>query len=157
MNICLFCFNGGCTGERDHARLHSQSSKHPLVLNIQRTRRKIKRDEPPQKISKLAIAAETEEDRYDTNIYVKCYECEAEDVDKTSGKLPAVIDGVLKANTFARQAEVQAWEQEYTACEHTLCLEQEASRKIDSQGTSMKMVTCPDTDQSLRPGALLYV
>ena len=80
-----------------------------------------------------------------------------EDVDKESGKLPAVIDGVLKANTFARQAEVQAWEQEYTACEHTLCLEQEASRKIDSQGTSIEDDTFPDTDRSLRPWALLHV
>ena len=80
-----------------------------------------------------------------------------EDVDRTSGKLPAVIDGVLKANTFARQAEVKAWEQEFTACEHTLCLEQDASRKIDSQGTSMKMIACTDTDRSLRPWALLHV
>ena len=78
-------------------------------------------------------------------------------MDRTSGKLPAVIDGVLKANTFARQAEVQAWEQEYTACEHTLYLEQEAPRKIDSQGTSMKMIIYPDTDRSRRPWALLYV
>ena len=75
-----------------------------------------------------------------------------EDVDRESGKLPAVIDGVLKANTFARQAEVQAWEQEYTACEHTLCLEQEASRKIDSQGTSIEDDTFPDTDRSLDLG-----
>ena len=80
-----------------------------------------------------------------------------EDVDRTSGKLPAVIDGVLKANTFARQAEVQAWEQEYTACEHTLCLEQEKSRNIDSQGTSMSTVISPDTDRGIRSGALLDV
>lgn len=137
--------------------MHSQSSKHPLVMNIQRTRKKVKRDEPPQKVSKLAIAAETEADRYDTNICVKCYECEVEDVGKTDGKLPAVIDGVLKANTFARQAEVQAWEQEYTACEHTLCLEQGMSRKIESQGASMKLVFCPGTDRSLRSGTLFYV
>ena len=44
------------------------------------------------------------------------------------------MDAVLKANTFARQAEVQAWEQEITPCEHTLCLNQEAARQIDSQG-----------------------
>ena len=29
-----------------------------------------------------------------------------EEVDPASGKLSAVIDGVLRANTFARQAEV---------------------------------------------------
>ena len=42
LNVCLYCFNGGCTGERDHAALHSISLKHPLVLNIQRSRKKVK-------------------------------------------------------------------------------------------------------------------
>ena len=127
------------------------------MLNIQRRKKKIKRDEPPPKISKLAIAAETEESRYDTNTHVECYACGVKDVDRTSGKLPGVIDGVLKANTFARQAEVQAWEQEYMACEHTICLEQEQSRKIDSQGTSRNRIAGPDADQSPRAGTLLYV
>ena len=89
-------------------------------------------------MSKLAIAAETEEDRYDTKTQVRCYECGIEDVDSTSGKLPGIVDGVLKANTFARQAEVQAWEQEFTPCEHTLCLEQENERRIDSQGIRIR-------------------
>ena len=56
-------------------------------------------------------------------------------MDQSSGKLSGIVDSVLKANTFAKQAEVKAWEQEMIPCEHTLCLEQEASRKIDSQGT----------------------
>lgn len=65
---------------------------------------------------------------------MRCYDCDIENVDPTSGKLPAIIDGVLKANSFARQAEVQAWEQEMVPCEHTLCLMQEDARQIDSQG-----------------------
>lgn len=93
----------------------------------------MKRDEPPHKISKLAIAAETEADRYDTTTQVNCYACGISDVDRSSGKLPQVVDAVLKANTFARQEEVKAWEQELTACEHTLCLEQDATRQIESQ------------------------
>ena len=93
-----------------------------------------KREEPPQKISKLAIAAETEQDRYDTTTVVKCYECKAENIDPQQGKLAAVVDGILKASTFAKQAEVKAWEQELTPCEHTLCLEQQAARQIESQG-----------------------
>jgi ubiquitin carboxyl-terminal hydrolase 5/13 len=147
--------------------LHNKTSNHPLVLNIQRTRKKVKvkhldialaetgcalvkatlrdldavnvfvqRDEPPQKIKKLAIGPETEADRYDTTTRVECYECGIKEVDRSHGKLPAIIDGVLKANTFARQAEVQAWEQEMTPCEHTLCMEQGTARKIDSQGAS---------------------
>ncbi|KAF2807723.1 ubiquitin carboxyl-terminal hydrolase 14 [Mytilinidion resinicola] len=133
LDVCLFCFNGGCTGDRSHSLLHHVSSKHPLVLNIKRTRKKVKRDEPPQKISKLSIAAETESDRYDTTTQVKCYECGIDDVDRTSGKLSNVVDAVLKANTFARQEEVKAWEQELTACEHTLYLEQQPARVIESQ------------------------
>ncbi|KAF2007781.1 ubiquitinyl hydrolase [Amniculicola lignicola CBS 123094] len=132
LDVCLYCFNGGCTGERNHSLLHVSSSNHPLVLNIKRTRKQVKRDEPPQKISKLSIAAETESDRYDTTPTVKCYECGIDDVDKASGKLSQVVDAVLKANTFARQEEVKAWEQELTACEHTLCLEQEPARQIES-------------------------
>lgn len=64
---------------------------------------------------------------------MKCYECGIDDVDRSSGKLSLVVDAVLKANTFARQEEVKAWEQELTACEHTLCLEQDAPRDIESQ------------------------
>lgn len=133
LDVCLYCFNGGCTSERNHSLLHVSSSSHPLVLNIKRTRKKVKRDEPPQKISKLSIAAETEADRYDTTTQVKCYECGVDDVDKSLGKLAQVVDAVLKANTFARQEEVKAWEQELTACEHTLCLEQDVARQPESQ------------------------
>ena len=84
-------------------------------------------------MTKLAVAAETESDRYDTTTQVKCYECGVDDVDKSSGKLPDIVDAVLKASTFAKQQEVKAWEQELTACEHTLCLEQNAARQIESQ------------------------
>ncbi|KAI9725526.1 MAG: hypothetical protein M1828_003014 [Chrysothrix sp. TS-e1954] len=133
LNVCLYCFNGGCVGERNHALLHYESYKHPLSLNIQRKRKLVSRDEPPQKMSKLAIAAETEQDKYDVTTRVECHECGVKDVDKGQGKLPQMIDGVMKANTFAKQEEVKAWEQEMTACEHTLCLEQQESRRIASQ------------------------
>ncbi|KAH0538106.1 hypothetical protein FGG08_005268 [Glutinoglossum americanum] len=133
LNVCLHCFNGGCTGERNHGLLHYETQKHPLVLNIKRTRKLVKRDEPPQKISKLAIAAETEADRYDTVTQLRCYECQLEDVDKSSGKLSSVIEGAMNALTFARQEEVKAWELELTPCEHTLYLEGEAARQIESQ------------------------
>ena len=103
------------------------------MLNIKRTKKTIHREEPPQKISKLAIAAETEEDRYDTVTKVICYACQIEDVDKAEGKLQAVVDGIMKAMTFAKQEEVKAWEQEFIPCEHTLCLEQQPGKHIESQ------------------------
>ena len=161
LHVCLSCFNGGCAGQRNHARLHYQDTNHPLALNIRRVRRarrkKQKKDddggggggggaiegegedkggmdheeEPPQKISKLAIAAETEEDRYETTKMLVCHACSLQGENLASWleeeKLSPVVDGITNAMTFAKREEVKAWEQEFTPCEHTLCLEQQGS------------------------------
>jgi ubiquitin carboxyl-terminal hydrolase 5/13 len=81
-------------------------------------------------MTKLAIAAETEEDRYDTALTAKCIECQKE-LDLTNAKLAPVVDGILKAHTFSRKEEVKAWEQELTTCEHILTLQQHPPRKIE--------------------------
>jgi len=39
LNVCLSCYNGGCTGEQNHGRSHYQLTQHPLALNIRRTRK----------------------------------------------------------------------------------------------------------------------
>jgi len=52
LDVCLYCFNGGCTGQYQHAPLHYAMKSHPLVLNIRRTRKQVSRDEPPQKVTK---------------------------------------------------------------------------------------------------------
>ncbi|KAI0506028.1 ubiquitin carboxyl-terminal hydrolase 14 [Xylaria bambusicola] len=131
LDVCLQCFNGGCVGDRTHSQLHYVTRNHPLALNIRRTRKRVVKDEPPAKMTKLAITAETEADRYDISTVVKCHECLIE-LDKSHAKLAPIVDGILKANTFSRQEEVKAWEQELSTCEHILMLQQEASRKIES-------------------------
>ncbi|KAL3457750.1 hypothetical protein BJX64DRAFT_280428 [Aspergillus heterothallicus] len=136
LNVCLTCFNGGCAGPRDHARLHFERCGHPLAVNIRRTRKKVQREEPPHKISKLEIIAETDEDRYDTSTNVVCYDCHQDSVDKLSGKLPSIIDGILNATTFSRREEVKAWEQEFVPCEHTIALVQEEPKSTQSQDLS---------------------
>jgi len=90
------------------------------------------RDEPPLKMSKLAIAAETEADRFDIALAARCLDCDVE-LDRSDVKLSAVVDGIMTANTFSRKEEVKAWEQELTSCEHVLLLQQEEPRKIASQ------------------------
>ncbi|RMD43415.1 hypothetical protein DV735_g1761, partial [Chaetothyriales sp. CBS 134920] len=84
-------------------------------------------------MTKLSIAAETEDDKYDTVTQVKCHACGLDDVDTSQGALKRVVDGVLKAATFARQEEIKAWEQELTPCKHTLGLEQQPGRRIATQ------------------------
>lgn len=93
----------------------------------------IVRDEPPPKMSKLAIAAETEADRYDTTLTVKCLECGIDNLDKTDPALAPVVDAIMKANTFSRKEEVKAWEQELTSCEHILTLQQSPPRQLSQE------------------------
>lgn len=131
LNVCLQCFNGGCAGVRLHSNLHHVTRSHPLAVNIRRTRKKVVKDEPPAKMTKLAIAAETEADRYDVTTTPRCLECST-DLDRSNPKLAPVLDGIMKANTFSRQEEVKAWEQELSSCEHVLLLQQHESRKIQS-------------------------
>ncbi|RYP05886.1 hypothetical protein DL765_009696 [Monosporascus sp. GIB2] len=131
LDVCLQCFNGGCAGLRLHSNLHHVTRSHPLAVNIRRTRKKVVKDEPPTKMTKLAIAAETKADRYDVTTTPKCLEC-ATNLDQSHSKLAAVVDGIMKANTFSRREEVKAWEQEMTSCEHIMLLQQQESRKIQS-------------------------
>ncbi|KAL2756071.1 hypothetical protein ACRALDRAFT_2104451 [Sodiomyces alcalophilus JCM 7366] len=140
VDVCMQCFNGGCAGERNHAGLHRALRNHPLVLNIRRSRKVVVRDEPPLKMSKLAIAAETEADKYNIHTSVKCLECNTE-LDQTDAKLSPVVDGILKANTFSRKEEVKAWEQELTSCEHILTLQQAESRNV-AKGDGTHCYSC---------------
>ncbi|KAK7932301.1 ubiquitin carboxyl-terminal hydrolase 14 [Apiospora marii] len=131
LDVCMQCFNGGCTGVKLHSPLHNVARSHPLALNIRRTRKQITKDEPPAKMTKLAIAAETEADRYDYHTAAKCLECNV-DIDLSNPKIASVVDGIMKANTFSRKEEVKAWEQEMTSCEHILLLQQHEGKQIQS-------------------------
>lgn len=86
-------------------------------------------------MSKLAIAAETDEDRYETTTKIMCYACCKDDLDGSSSKLAQVVDGVMNALAFSQREEVKAWEQEFVPCEHTLCLVQQENRRVDSKGS----------------------
>lgn len=81
----------------------------------------------------MAIAPETEADRYDTTLTVKCLDCGISDIDKADPAIAPVIQAVMSANTFSRKEEVKAWEQELTSCEHILMMQQGEPRQIASQ------------------------
>jgi len=157
VDVCLLCFNGACPAPassaaaptegassvpgsgHDHARLHADKTGHALVVNVKRRRKpqpKREGEEPVPK--KLAIAAETEEDKYEFITTPKCLLCDAEKGGKElplTDKLSEVIGGVMRALSSAQQTEVKAWEEEITACEHTLCLEQPGEpKKLEASG-----------------------
>ena len=63
-----------------------------------------------------------------------CYACPQQNVDKTCGKLPEVIEGIMTAMTVSKKEEVKAWEQEFVPCEHTLCMVQQDAGDVQSKG-----------------------
>ncbi|KIJ98331.1 hypothetical protein K443DRAFT_680854 [Laccaria amethystina LaAM-08-1] len=134
VDVCLSCFNGGCLDpERHHSRTHVRKSGHPFSLNIKRklkpSAQRLEDEEPPAKMKKLAIVEEREEDKYDHVTVIRCWRCDLEKGSEipdaaVNSKVKSLIDGVMQAMSSARQSEVKAWEEEITACEHTLSLEQ---------------------------------
>ena len=91
-------------------------------------------------MKKLAILEERDEDKYEHKTVLKCWKCH----DPVNGlELPeasadahvqSLVTGVMQSLSSARQSEVKAWEEEITACEHTLMLEQFATGHIAASG-----------------------
>ncbi|KAM7197585.1 putative ubiquitin carboxyl-terminal hydrolase [Rhypophila sp. PSN 637] len=122
LDVCLKCFNGGCNGIYKHAQAHYTSSGHPLVLNIRHVRKQVVRDEPPPKMSKLQIDAETDADRYDTFLTLNCRACNETDLDKSNALVEPVITEIMKAATWAEKEAVKAWSHTVSQCEHITML-----------------------------------
>ncbi|CAG8433718.1 11276_t:CDS:10 [Ambispora gerdemannii] len=142
IDVCLTCFNAGCLDPtRRHAFLHYQKTAHPLVLNIHRLiKDKPKRaneiEEPPQKISKLAIVPESDEDKHEFITHVKCYACGGVEIERTIGQLPIVIDSLMASTSAIKQSEIQAWEEKIIECDHVKNLEQQESKPFEAQALS---------------------
>ncbi|KAF9218909.1 ubiquitinyl hydrolase [Gyrodon lividus] len=143
VDVCLLCFNGSCLGQdRHHTRTHVLRSGHSFTLNVKRTP-KLKPnsrgdgDEPPAKMTKLAIVQEREEDKYEHRTTVRCWKCDPEngkDITADSSTTKRLTEGVMQSLSSARQSEVKSWEEEINACEHTLLLEQLSSGSIPAEG-----------------------
>ncbi|KAI5295380.1 hypothetical protein KEM52_001599 [Ascosphaera acerosa] len=152
LNVCLHCFNGGCAGPRDHASLHYTRFKHPFALNIQRKRKPRREDDeqgPPQKMSKLAIKAESDEDNYEVTTRLVCYDGSWQDQQPVPPALQQAIEGVMKAQTNAVREEVKAWEQELQACEHTLLVQQDGQAEAGGKSRDLSGCTACDLKENL--------
>ncbi|EIW65364.1 ubiquitinyl hydrolase [Trametes versicolor FP-101664 SS1] len=144
VDVCLTCFNGACLDkERHHARSHAAKTGHSFTLNVKRklkpSANRTDEDEPPAKMKKLAIVEDREEEKYEFKTVLKCWKCDSQnglEVPDASHDphVKSLIDGVMTSLSSARQSEVKAWEEEITACEHTLMLQQHATGHIAASG-----------------------
>ena len=92
-------------------------------------------------MAKLAIVEESEEDKYDHITTLKCWSCESisgRELPELSedAKVKELVSGVMTSLSSARQSEVQAWEEEIVACEHTLMLEQVVNPPVLDSSTA---------------------
>ena len=102
-------------------------------------------------MTKLAIVEEREADKYEHVLSLRHYRpaaaattaaldasntifTPAEGITQTEPHARALVDGVMKALSSARQEEVQAWEEELLPCEHTLTLTQLTTGPIPPSG-----------------------
>lgn len=144
IDVCLTCFNGGCLGkERHHARTHVHKTGHGFSLNIKRklkpSANRVDEEEPPTKMTKLAIVEDRDEDKYEFKTVLKCWKCEPENGLEIPDAMAdphvkSLSDGVMQSLSSARQSEVKAWEEEITPCEHTLTLQQQSTGPILASG-----------------------
>ncbi|KAH0826369.1 hypothetical protein J3R83DRAFT_5331 [Lanmaoa asiatica] len=162
VDVCLVCFNGACLGQDRPSRAHSRrtigaclhpqrqtetktenpttvcvSSLIPLGHERDKTDRNQGDDEPPSKMTKLAIVQEREEDKYDHHTALRCWKCDTvngKEITADEDTTRRLTDWIMQSLSSARQSEVKAWEEEIVACEHTLLLEQLASGPIPAAG-----------------------
>ena len=92
-------------------------------------------EEPPTKMTKLAISEEREEDKYVHTAVIKSYEDGLEHPELSADPLiQSLSDGILNSSPSGGQPGVHPWEEEIALCEHTLTLEQLASGPIPASG-----------------------
>lgn len=102
-------------------------------------------DEPPAKMSKLMIVEERDDDKYEYKTILKCWRCNLDkglELPELSDdpRVKKLVTDIMQSLSSARQSEVKAWEEEITACEHTLMLEQQPTGHIEASGTSSARV-----------------
>ena len=90
-------------------------------------------------MAKLAIVEEREEDKYDHTTVLKCWTCDTSNGRSlpelsNDAKSKEFVNNVMTSMSSGRQSEVQAWEEEIIACEHTLMLVQAPSGPILESG-----------------------
>ncbi|CCL99939.1 uncharacterized protein FIBRA_01964 [Fibroporia radiculosa] len=146
IDVCLACFNGGCLGrERHHARTHAQKTGHHFTLNVKRKLKpsasRADDEEPPAKMTKLAIVEDRDEDKYEHKTALKCWKCDPENGLEIQNAMldphvKGLSDGVMQSLSSARQSEVKAWEEEILPCEHTLTLQQLSTGPIPASVSS---------------------
>ncbi|KAJ1505476.1 hypothetical protein HMI55_001577, partial [Coelomomyces lativittatus] len=122
LDICLTCFNTGCSST--HSSLHSLLHQHPISLHLQRSL--VPKDKPSSsELTKLAVVQTEDADEYILHSNVKCHTCNISFIKIDDEKVQKSTAAILNATSAKVQEEIKTWELEYTTCKHTETLVQQ--------------------------------
>ncbi|WFD34367.1 ubiquitinyl hydrolase 1 [Malassezia cuniculi] len=132
IDVCLHCYRAACVGPAAHAALHHTRTQHALFVNIRRT------PKPQQPLTKLAVTAETDADRFDYKYTPRCYACSPSGTEiESTPEIEKAVAGIIDASSAAHASEVQAWEEDIVPCQHTESLVQPGdTAPLDLAGAS---------------------
>lgn len=164
VDVCLTCFNGGCTGASSmhHSARHA-SLCHPLVLNIRK--RPIAKpegdadtdmaddasaaaSEPASKVTKLAIGGVggvevSDEPQFYYETAVRCLACHCDIEPASHPELARCVEAVMAATSSSRPTEI-GWEDKVEEnCPHCSSLQQVAD---PPQLAARALTTCNQCD-----------
>lgn len=133
LDVCLNCFSSSSPHpDHNYTALHNALTGHEIYLNIRKVPKPGRQQSPP-KMTKLAIEAKKEEDKFDTITSIKDLKFPSEVIDDAASVgLADVVAGVLSAVSYAKREEIKAWELEIVPCEHVLTLQQDTV-KVEPQ------------------------
>lgn len=163
VDVCLTCFNGGCTGASSmhHSARHA-SLCHPLVLNIKKhpivkaegsaddemTDAAAASSEPAAKVTKLAIGGVggvevSDEPQFFYETGVRCLDCHCDIEPSSHPDLARCVEAVMAATSSSRPTEI-GWEDKVEEnCPHCSSLQQVSE---PPQLASRSLTTCKDCD-----------
>ncbi|CAA17049.1 Lys48-specific deubiquitinase Ubp14 [Schizosaccharomyces pombe] len=141
IDLCLTCFQSGCgeTGLK-HSLVHFEQTLHPIVVTIARQPKQKINDEPPQKITKLEIREDSDEDLYDYFYVPKCLVCNII-LDIQDPLLSLSLEAMKNATKASNKSQLTAWENELTTCDHIINLPEN-----ETYVTNLDNATCSKCD-----------
>ncbi|AOA64302.1 Ubiquitin carboxyl-terminal hydrolase 14 [Komagataella phaffii CBS 7435] len=138
LDICLHCFQSFSRGDLNHTQLHSALFDHTLYLNLKKVlkpkRERKEGEESPEKIAKLEIKDQSEEDLFNIQTALFCSSCDDQFPLKQED-LPAstnsIVETVLHSSSNERKEEIKSWEQEILPCHHCFDIVQQPIEDLD--------------------------
>eukprot|EP00808_Paulinella_micropora_P027091 g71682.t1 len=139
VDVCLTCFNGSCTGQKQHNHLHNTVAKHHVVCNIikkekprEKTAEELEREKNPKTLDDVL---NDKGPSYEFTTQVRCLTCKC-NIQSTNAKVAPIVAALLKKDDASVSQEMK-YEEKRRTCPHTENLKQDPdATKVQAKGVA---------------------